>query len=282
MPSLARYHVGDVALLSDVSAPGRVAFAFTERAGGVSEPPFASLNLGSRCGDDPGRVAENRRRALAALGAGALADRLVCPHQVHGDDVVTVRSGDDASLAEARVAAEAGADAVVCVADDVPVLLCFADCVPVVLVAPSGFAVAHSGWRGTLARISAKAVRALAEEAGCDASEIVAYVGPHVGTSDYEVSEELLARFVGEFGPGVDAGARHLDLSFAVRAALEGAGVPAGSIAVCETSTASATDRFFSYRAEDGTCGRHGAVAVMGDFARPLPGDALRHGEARF
>ena len=264
MPSLERHRLGDVTLLTDPSVPGRVTFAFTERAGGVSEPPYASLNLGDRCGDDPARVAENRRRALAALGAEDLLERLVCPHQVHGDRVVTVRSADPAALEAARAEALAGADAVACVADEVPVLMCFADCVPVVLVAPGGFAVVHSGWRGTLARIAAKAARALAEAAGCGAGELLAYVGPHIGAGDYEVSEELLGTFVGEFGEGVARAPRNLDLALAVTSALEGAGVAADRVAVCDASTARTTDRFFSYRAEGGTCGRHAAVALMG------------------
>ncbi|QOY60064.1 laccase domain-containing protein [Thermophilibacter immobilis] len=261
MPSLDRYHVGDVTLLSDTAGEG-VAFAFTERTGGVSATPYASLNLGSRCGDDPACVAENRRRALAALGAADLAARLVCPHQVHGDRVVVVRSGAPDEVSRAQKGAETGADAVVCVAEDVPALLCFADCVPVVLVAPHGFAVVHSGWRGTLARISATAARTLANEAGCATSELLAYVGPHVGACDYEVSDELAARFVAEFG-GVVCQGRHLDLSRAVRAALAEAGVGAQAVAEVTASTASSTGRFFSYRSEDGACGRHGALALM-------------------
>ncbi|MBM6817662.1 laccase domain-containing protein [Olsenella uli] len=264
MPSLERHRSGDVTLLCDPSVPGRVTFAFTERAGGVSRPPYASLNLGDRCGDDPASVAENRRRALAALGAQDLLDRLVCPRQVHGDRVVAVRSAEPAALKAARAEALAGADAVVCVADEVPVLMCFADCVPVVLVAPGGFAVVHSGWRGTLARICAKAARALAREAGCGTGDLLAYVGPHIGAADYEVSEELLRTFVGEFGEGVARAPRNLDLAFAVTSALADAGVAADRVAACDVSTARATDRFFSYRAEGGTCGRHAAVALMG------------------
>ncbi len=261
MPSLNRYHVGDVTLLSDVVGGG-VSFAFTERTGGVSEAPYASLNLGSRCGDDSSCVAENRLLALAALGADDLATRLVCPHQVHGDQVVVVRSGSPSEVSRAQQRAEDGADAVVCVAEDVPVLLCFADCVPVVLVAPCGFAVVHSGWRGTLARICATTARALANEAGCATSELLAYVGPHVRVRDYEVSEELAKRFIAEFGEAVCQG-RHLDLSYAVRAALTEVGVGAQAVAEADVSTASSTDRFFSYRAEDGACGRHGALALM-------------------
>lgn len=263
MPSLERHRSGDVTLLTDPSVPGRVTFAFTERAGGVSEPPYASLNLGDRCGDDPARVAENRRLALAALGAEDLLANLVVPRQVHGDHVVFVRSAEPASLAASRAEAEAGADAVVCTAPGVPVLMCFADCVPVVLVAPGAFAVAHSGWRGTLARIAARSARALCAEAGCGPDELVAYVGPHIGADDYEVSEELAARFAGEFGAAAVPAPRHLDLAAAVRSALAEAGVGAGRVIRCDVSTASATGRFYSYRAEGGTCGRHAAVALM-------------------
>lgn len=263
MASLTRQTSGGVTLLTDESRPGGVTLAFTERTGGASGAPYASLNLGARCGDDPACVAENRRLALAALGAEGLLDRLVVPHQVHGDHVVVVRSAEPSALAAARAEAEAGADAVVCTAPGVPVLMCFADCVPVVLVAPGAFAVVHSGWRGTIARIAERAARTLCAEAGCEPAELLAYVGPHVGAADYEVSEELAARFVAEFGPSVVPTPRHLDLTAAVTAALASAGVGEKGVAVCDVSTASSTDRFFSYRAEEGETGRHGAVALM-------------------
>ncbi len=263
MAALARQTSGGVTLLADESRPGGVTLAFTERTGGVSAAPFSSLNLGSRCGDEAACVTENRRRALAAIGAEGLLARLVVPHQVHGDHVVTVRSAEPDALAAARAEAEAGADAVVCAASGVPVLMCFADCVPVILVAPGAFAVVHSGWRGTIARIAEKAARALCAEAGCAPRELLAYVGPHIGWADYEVSEELAERFEAAFGPAAVPEPRHLDLAACVRAALADAGVAEGSVTVCDVSTASATDRFFSYRAEGGTCGRHAAIALM-------------------
>ena len=130
------------------------------------------------------------------------------------------------------------------------------------------FTFGGPGWRGTIARIGAKAARALMDETGCAAEELRAYVGPHICAGDYEVSSELMERFVGEFGPAVDAGERHLDLGLAVRAALVETGVPEGSIASCDDSTASNVGRFFSYRAEEGRCGRHAALAVLGSDAR--------------
>ena len=176
-------------LLEDASRPHGVTLAFTERTGGCSTGQYASLNLGDACGDDVAAVEKNRMLALEAVGAGKWSANLVNPKQVHGDHVVVVRSCDKADLATAVAEARSGADAVVCTARHVPVLLCLADCVPVVLVAPGGFAVAHSGWRGTIARIAAKGARVPAAECGCEAADVSAYIGPHVTGEDYEVSQ---------------------------------------------------------------------------------------------
>ena len=262
-PLIERFGSRGVTLLGDRSRPCGVTVAFTERTGGASGGDVASLNLGDACGDDPALVAENRRRALAALGAEGCLGRLVCPRQVHGDRVVVVDDAGEAALGRVRAEAAEGADAVVCTVPGVPVLLCFADCAPVVLVAPGGFAVVHSGWRGTLARISAKAARVLCERTGADVADVWAYVGPHVGAGDYEVSEELIGRFRGEFGARIEPSSRHLDLASAIGCALEEAGVAPGRVAWVGGSTASETDRFFSYRASGGHCGRHGAIALM-------------------
>lgn len=262
-PRLERYGSHGVTLLGDTARPGGVTFAFTERTGGVSQGQWASLNLGGSCGDDPAAVRENRRRALAALGFGGGIERLVVPRQVHGDRIVTIAGASAGALAAARAEAEAGADAVVCRAAGVAVLLCFADCVPVVLAAPGGFAVVHSGWRGTIARIAAKALAALCDATGCEPKEVRAYLGPHIAGEDYEVSEDLLARFEREFGAMARHAERRLDLAACVRAALVDAGADARLVVDAGISTPRATGRFFSYRAGRGACGRHGAIAYM-------------------
>ena len=83
------------------------------------------------------------------MGATECEHNLLVPNQVHGDHIVTVTSNGADDLEAVREQIAEGCDAIVCTAHDVPVLLCFADCVPVVLVAPGGFAVVHSGWKGT-------------------------------------------------------------------------------------------------------------------------------------
>ena len=118
----------------------------------------------------------------------------------------------------------------------------------------------HSGWRGTDARIAAKAARILLAETGAEASQALAYIGPHIGVGDYEVSPELARHFADGFGPECVRDGNRLDLGYCVRAALAEVGVGEGQVASCDDSTAGNTDRFYSYRAE-GMCGRHGALA---------------------
>lgn len=267
---MQRAVVDGVGLLGEFA--GEVRFAFTERTGGVSQPPFCSLNLGTHVGDDPGAVLENRRRALGALMGvdrghllcpDEMLDRLLVPNQVHGDHVVVLRSDNACEIARAREEAAAGADAIVCTSAGVPVMLCFADCVPVVLVAPHGFAVIHSGWKGTYRRIAAKAARALMEETGSDPSSLKAYIGPHILEDEYKVSEELISQFAEEFHWDDLGGSRMLNMTRAIAQALMAEGIPLQHIEDLRYSTVRENDRFFSYRAEGGQTGRHAALAYM-------------------
>lgn len=269
-PELVRGTSHGVTLLGDPNRPGGVTLAFTERTGGVSAKGYASLNVSSECGDDARAVRENRRRALAALGSEDLIDDLLCPRQVHGDRVV-VAGGFGLGAKEAREEANAGADAIVCALPDIPVLVCVADCLPLALVTDGAFALVHSGWKGTMARIGAKALRCLMEVSQCVVDDVHAYIGPHIGPKDYEVSAELAQRFADEFGFQVLTGERNVDLGVAVKATLMEEGMDCRSIVSVEESTASHTDRFFSYRAQAGDCGRQGVFACM----RSLPGSQM-------
>jgi YfiH family protein len=243
-----------------------IVVGFSERSGGVSEPPFASLNLASHVGDDPERVDENRRRLLAAAGLGQLIERLVVPEQVHSDVVALVGEADVGRGARAATGRSpvSATDALVTVTTDVPLALCFADCVPVVLVAPGfGVAVAHAGWRGALASIAGKAASALAEAAGCATGELIAYVGAHIGPCHYHVDDEIMSRFLSTFGTVARADSGGLNLDAAVTISLVDAGVSSCSIARLGTCSAEATDRFYSYRAESQRTGRHSAFACV-------------------
>ena len=240
-----------------------IRIAFTGREGGVGEGSYASLNLGSHVDDHPAVVLENRGLLLKALDADDA--QLIVPNQVHGDRVVFVGHAGDVDGAR-RQAAE-GADALVVAAANVAALLCFADCVSVVVASPTGcFAVAHAGWRGVMNGVAAKAVRLLAAEdapslgPGAAASYNV-YVGPHIRSCCFETGQDVLDRFVERYGGACAAGGRHVDLLAALTACLQQAGIAPERIADAGVCTSCSHDRYFSYRASGGVCGRHGAIA---------------------
>ena len=240
-----------------------VRIAFTGRAGGVSEGPYASLNLGDHVDDDLACVLENRRRVSAALGAADAP--LIVPRQVHGDAVLTVANPADAPAVQAR--AGEGADGIVVACAGVASLLCFADCMPVIAVAPSGaFAVVHAGWRGVMAEIAAKSVRELVEAdrmRGVETlpSQVNVYLGPHIHAECFETSEDIHRQFTERFGTGCSAGARHIDLAAAQRESLARAGVAPERVVDAGVCTVCSNEAYFSYRALGGVCGRHGAFA---------------------
>lgn len=272
LPHLAAGSFGAIDIVTDdaLAQVLGVRVAFTGRAGGVSEGPYASLNLASHVNDDVEAVLENRRILAEALGVPA--ENIVVPNQVHGTDLVRVDSADAGSVARARekAASDAGADGVVVSVPDVAALLCFADCVPVVIVSPTGrFAVVHAGWRGVHASIAARAVRLMAaEEAGLFGGDAQAaasynvYIGPHIHGECFETGPEVHELFTSKFGPDCAFDDTHVGLARALRTDLVGVGVDERRIADAGICTVCNADEFFSYRASGGACGRHGAVAV--------------------
>ncbi len=252
-----------------------VRIAFTGRAGGVSEPPFDSLNLASHVNDASAAVEENRRRVLEALKASDSCE-IVALNQVHGVEIVTISEEAPETLALSRAKAQEGADGVAVSSSvrDVATMLCFADCVPLAFVAPDGsFALAHAGWRGVMGEIAAAAIARLCDVSGCsDAAGINVYIGPHIHSECFEVSEELACQFGDKFGCEVVADARHVDLAKAIRVTLAHAGISPERVADVGVCTVCDSERFFSYRASGGRCGRHSVVA----FHAEAPNGAKR------
>lgn len=274
-PELTKGRFASISAYSDEAlyvATG-VRIAFTTREGGVSEGPYASLNLGSHVKDDIASVQENRQRVLQAFANEGTP--LFVPNQVHGDVVLELGDSENINAPLSSAGAQAlalqaqdGADGLVVHAQDAAALLCYADCVPVVIVSPTGrFAVVHAGWRGVDNLIAVKAVRAMAraDEAvlGAEAASVYnVYIGPHIGPECFETGPDVHARFVSQFGEACAFDGTHIDLAEGLRIQLEQAGVNRSRICDLAKCTVCENDEFFSYRGQGGTCGRHGAFAV--------------------
>lgn len=247
-----------------------VRMGFTERAGGLSSGPYASLNLGRFAGEGEAAACANMRHLMEEVACADAA--LINPQQVHGSDAVMVLDGTPDAIAVADAAAQEGADALVVDVPDVFALLGFADCVPVVMASPTGaFAVAHAGWRGAHGRIVSKVLTALADLACAEgafaspreaAAACNVYIGPYIHAECFQVSADVHVLFQDEFGDAVCPDASHVDLGAVIRADAVGAGADPHRIADVDACTVCNESRFFSYRASGGVCGRHGAFAI--------------------
>ncbi|HYU56772.1 MAG TPA: polyphenol oxidase family protein [Actinomycetota bacterium] len=229
--------------------------AFTERTGGLSEPPFDSLNLSLATGDDSSRVRANRERVAEALGTGAFA----LGQQVHGARSARVgRTRAGAGFAD-RNDALPGTDSLSTAARGVSLAVLTADCVPVVLADRARVAVAHVGWRGLVAGIVRRALGAFADPAA-----VTAVLGPAIGPCHYEVGPEVALAAASATGSGARTerrgGALYLDLPATVAGALRDLGVRAPEAAgIC---TACERERFFSHRRDGPATGRQAAIVM--------------------
>jgi YfiH family protein len=271
---------------------------FSTRLGGVStvyQPQAASaatnglgdLNLGWTKDDSPENVIENRRRLVAAV-TGVAADGptppLVTVRQVHSAATLLVHAPETEPLSslvtpEGRALREA--DGLITQAPGVLLGIQTADCVPVFVVDPRLRAVGnfHAGWRGTVARIVEHGVARMTAEFGSDPADLIAAVGPSIGSCCYTVGEQVHAAFREAFSYGetlfpgnnarTDAGLAagsaaesplRLDLWEANRRQLVDAGIAPDRITVLGECTGCTglpgPRRYFSHRCEHGFTGR--------------------------
>ncbi|WP_345986015.1 peptidoglycan editing factor PgeF [Sulfurimonas sp. HSL-1656] len=232
---------------------------FTERQGGGSDAPYASLNLAYHVGDDA--VVVDANHALLAEQFGYAPERLVHMRQVHSDRIVRCTP-------EMGFESRPECDALMTDIGGQPLMVMVADCTPVLLFDPRRRAVAavHAGRAGALKNIVGKTVAAMHDAYGSNPADLLAVLGPSIGSCCYEIGPEVAAE-VEAAGCGTALslrdGRRYLDVNRILVQQLEAAGLSAGHIDLLAACTACATDRFFSYRAEGGTTGRQAGVIVL-------------------
>jgi polyphenol oxidase len=234
-------------------APPGIRAATTLRTGGVSPPPWHALNLGDHVGDDPARVAQNRRLLGEALG---LPEAPAWLSQVHGREVLRLEGATLPAerIADGAVTGRPGRVLAVLTADCLPVLFCSAD--------GRRIGVAHAGWRGLADGVLEATFAAL----GAPAAEVLAWIGPGIGAAAYEVGAEVRdaclaagADAAESFAPG-RPGRWQFDLAGLARRRLEAlglAGVHGG-----QWCTHADPARFYSHR-RDGAAGPTGRMATL-------------------
>lgn len=262
--------------------------AFSTRLGGVSQGPYATLNIGYSVADQQRAVAENRRRFTAAIGL-EVRD-LVIPGQVHGATLATVGLEERGRGAFGRETVVHDTDGLLTTETGVPLMVSFADCVPVLIAARGAggaarVALVHAGWRGMLAGIVGKAARQLVAPQGAsgggagerrvtgrraswggdetratDTRLVAALVGPSIGPCCFEVSDDVGHHFEAAFLGCWQEG--KVDLWRAAELQLMGAGLDGRAITNPRLCTV-CDRRFFSHRRDKGLTGRQAAIAWL-------------------
>ena len=236
----------------EAELPGARA-AFSTRAGGVSEPPYRSLNVAVKTGDEPGRVHDNRRALAAALGIAPA--NVVMGRQVHGAALVWHETPQSPRVYADVVPSPVEADAHATDQPGLVPLVMTADCLPVALAGPGGVAMAHAGWRGLAGGVLSGAAARVGARA--------AAIGPGIGPCCYEVGDEVLGAFTGIEGA---AQGRMLDLVAVARGLLGRAGVD--DVAAAGLCTSCNPELLYSHRRDGERTGRQAGLAWLeGDAA---------------
>ena len=220
--------------------PGYVV-GFTTRVGGVSEPPYDSLNLTRGTGDDEARVEENRRRACEMLGLPY--ERLAFNRQVHSPTVHRATPGGRGAPGDGLWTDE----------PDVPLLAMSADCLPIAVATTAGprrLAVLHAGWRG----LAEGVVEAGASTLG-DAPK-AAIIGPAIGPCCYEVGPDVARLYERDLLSN-----SHLDLWRAAERALRRSGV--ARVERVDLCTRDHPELFFSHRRDGLARGVQGVIGAV-------------------
>ena len=237
--------------------------AFTTRLGGVSTGEFASMNISLRPGEKRENVEKNLQILADTLGFDP--KKLICTRQTHSDIVRAVTAEDylgighhDYPECDALITAEPG----------VALRIFTADCTPILFYDPVTGAVGatHAGWRGTVADIAGKTVRAMAEKFGARPENIRAAIGPNIGQCCFQTDADVPQALLAALGRTAEAyireenGKYYVNLKAANAEFLRRAGVAQTEIS--EDCTKCRNQQFWSHRITGNRRGSQGAIIV--------------------
>lgn len=247
-----------------------VTHGFSTRLGGVSQEHLASMNLSFARGDSPLNVHENFRRMGEAIGF--TPEQLVFSDQQH-QSVIRKVTKEDAGKGIVRTRDYTCVDGLVTDEPGLCLTTFYADCVPLFFYDPvkNVVALAHSGWRGTVAKIGAKMVHLMERDYGCMDYNIIAAIGPSICKDCYEVSRDVYEEFeksfaVSELEEIFEAktdGKYQLDLWKANELILTQAGIQKEHLDVTDICTCCNPDLLFSHRASHGKRGNLAAFIML-------------------
>lgn len=250
-------------------AVGGVTAVFTTRMGGVSKGQYSSMNMSTTNGDDFISVKKNYEIICEAVNINP--KNLVLSKQTHTDNIRTVNE-DDCGKGIFSERDYDDVDGLITNVSGIALVTQYADCTPLLFYDPIKKVIAnvHSGWRGTVKQIGAKAVNRMVSEFGCQKENIVAAIGPCIGKCCYEVDDPVYNEFEkitdldnDKIFSSKDNGKYMLDLGEANRQILINAGIKAENIDVTDLCTHCHSEYFHSHRATGGKRGNLAAIICI-------------------
>ncbi len=242
-----------------------VAIYFTTRLGGVSKPPFDSLNLGFHSGDAFLNVLKNRR--IVGENLGFSLRKLTCAEQVHGAKILEVKKELIGKGGENPENQLSQTDGIVTKLKRVPLAMFFADCLPILLVDPKNKAVgiAHGGWRGLLLGVVKELFKKMELLFKSIPQELYAFIGPSIGPCCYEIGKDVAQEFEKCYPHLLKSKKSKifLDLKAVGQEQLKMIGIQQNKIVISEFCTSCRKDLFYSYRRDKGRTGRQAAIIFL-------------------
>lgn len=243
---------------------------FSTRLGGVSKEHLCSMNLSFARGDRKENVRENFQRIAHAVGFSE--EKMVFTHQTHTTNVRKVTE-EDWGKGFSRERDYSDVDGLITNVSQTVLTTFYADCVPIYLVDPvkKAIGLCHSGWRGTVGRISQVTIARMQEEYGSDPKDILAAVGPSICQNCYEVSGDVIEQFQDSFREKYwkelfyqkENGKYQLNLWKANEIILEEAGITKEHISVTDICTCCNPQLLYSHRASKGQRGNLAAFLMI-------------------
>ncbi|HUL29767.1 MAG TPA: peptidoglycan editing factor PgeF [Thermodesulfobacteriota bacterium] len=233
--------------IPEFASIGWIRHAFLTRQGGVSPPPYDSLNLGDKNGD--GKECVSRNQNLIAKAFGFDSSRLVRLDQMHRDQILLLEKP------VLPLPSPLEYDGLITKSPGVFLAILTADCLPIFVVDQKKKAIAaiHAGRQGTSLRIAAKALRKMREAFGCLSKDLLIAIGPSIGPFCYEIDEKVFQQEWKPFSTPEGAGKWRVDLAKINIAQMKAEGIPEEQIFRLDLCTHCHSDLYFSYRKEGRT-----------------------------
>jgi len=249
---------GKISFLQPAIVNEEIVAGFSTRNGGVSRPPYNSLNL-SFGTDDPVAHVEGNRSAFSR-SFGLDPHQLLTVKQVHGKDLLLI----DEPNPDLSHFLKIEVDAIATNQPGIMIGILTADCLPILIWSEQRKVIAavHAGWRGASNGLVAKTVQAMVRQFDCDVSELKAAIGPGIGAHQYEVDRPVRdafrkgTGFWKEISRETSLGHWLINLPMSCQLQLEQLGFDPKNIDIAEECTCCHPELFFSHRRDQGTTGR--------------------------